>query len=60
MSVSMCLEHVEDKNNCFACLEWTGPAGASVKSRHVLQNIIFEKKNLLFLKIGTFLSTYGA
>jgi hypothetical protein len=48
MSVSMCLEHVEDKNNCFACLEWTGPAGASVKSRHVLQNIIFEKKTYYF------------
>jgi hypothetical protein len=40
MSVSMCLEHVVDKNNCFSCLEWTGPGrGVSVSvatERHVI------------------------
>jgi hypothetical protein len=41
------------------CMSGLDRTRVSVKYSHVLKKIIFEKKRLLFLKIGTFLSTYG-
>jgi hypothetical protein len=41
----MCLQHVVDKNNCFACLELTGHGW--VLGPIMFENIIFEKKTII-------------